>query len=343
MNQKKQISSLSVIGLSKNAGKTTVLNAFIRDAPDSGVLGILSMGVDGEPRDAISGKEKPLIMARKDMLAATSSHWLNRQPGNWEVIQSCGIQSVMGEVFIARAKREGPVQLAGIPSKSGAERAIRFLKQAGAQKILLDGAYDRRSPSSPQLTDAAILVIGASLHPRFSEVIRKAREWHHLVQLKACDHVLEQKAGTLALEQKQMAGIIGNRIEMLPFTSFFAFRQEKKWLQKEWQALVISGALTDRMLQIFLGLKRAIRIIVPDATHLFVKKPMLSRFYKQGGEIRVLKPIHLIKVAVNPDSPDGYSFPPEEMKEKMSQIFFPVPVVDVMRDRHDQGVWSDVL
>ena len=70
------------------------------------------------------------------MLVATSAHWLNRQPGHWEVIQSCGIQSVMGEVFIARAKREGPVLLAGLPSKSGAERAMELLRQAGAQKIL---------------------------------------------------------------------------------------------------------------------------------------------------------------------------------------------------------------
>ena len=343
MNLKKKISSLSVIGLSKNAGKTTVLNALIRDAPESCVLGILSMGVDGEPRDALSGKEKPLIQVRENMLVATSSHWLNRQPGNWEVLQSCGISSVMGEVFIARAKREGPVQLAGIPSKKGAKRAIHFLKQAGAEKILLDGAYDRRSPSSPQLTDAAILVIGASLHPGFSEVIQKAGKWHHFVRFKECNHFLEQRAGKLAMEQKRVVGITQQHIEVLPFSSFFAFKKEGKWLKKEWQVLVISGALTDRMLQVFLGTKRAVRIIVPDATHLFVSMPVLRRFYKQGGEIRVLKPIHLIKVAINPDSPDGYSFPPDEMKEKIRQIFFPVPVVDVMRDRHDQGVWSDVL
>lgn len=97
MGLKMDISSLSVIGLSKNAGKTTVLNALIRDAPKAGVLGILSMGVDGEKHDAISGREKPLIRVRENMLVATSAHWLNRQPGHWEVIQSCGIQSVMGK------------------------------------------------------------------------------------------------------------------------------------------------------------------------------------------------------------------------------------------------------
>jgi hypothetical protein len=48
-------------------------------------------------------------------------------------------------------------------------------------------------------------------------------------------------------------------------------------------------------------------------------------------------------VAVNPESPDGYSFPPGEMKEKIGRLFFPVPVVDVMRDRFEQGGWCDVL
>jgi hypothetical protein len=343
MGLKIDISSLSVIGLSKNAGKTTVLNALIRDAPKAGVLGILSMGVDGEKHDAISGREKPLIRVRENMLVATSAHWLNRQPGHWEVIQSCGIQSVMGEVFIARAKREGPVLLAGLPSKSGAERAMEFLRQAGAQKILLDGAYDRRSPSSPQLTDATILVIGASLDPNFAEVLRKAGEWSRLLRLKACSHFPEQKAGALALEKKRVVGVLRNRIELLPFTGLFSVREDGEWLQKEWQALAISGALTDRMLQTFLRSRRAVRIIVPDITHLFVSMPVLRRFYKQGGEIRVLKPIRLLQVAVNPESPDGYSFPPGEMKEKIGRLFFPVPVVDVMRDRHEQGVWCDVL
>lgn len=150
------------------------------------------------------------------------------------------------------------------------------------------------------------------------------------------------KSRSLGFGKKRVVGVLRNRIELLPFTGLFSVREDGEWLQKEWQALAISGALTDRMLQTFLRSRRAVRIIVPDITHLFVSMPVLRRFYKQGGEIRVLKPIRLLQVAVNPESPDGYSFP-REMKEKIGRLFFPVPVVDVMRDRHEQGVWCDVL
>ncbi|MBA4602910.1 lysine 5,6-aminomutase reactivase subunit KamB [Thermoactinomyces mirandus] len=341
----KPIRSISVIGLSKNAGKTTVLNALIHDYPKSGFpLGLLSMGVDGEQRDAWSGREKPPIRVRKNMLVATSAFWLNRQPGNWEVLQDCGISSVLGKVYIARAKREGAVQLAGIPTRNGAKQAMRLLSEAGAEKILLDGAYDRRSPSCPQLTDASIVVIGASLSPSLTEVIKKAKEWFRLFRLKESTAPLERQAGHIAIKRRRVVGVLEGRLEILPLSGFLELKvREKEWIQNNWDALAMAGALTDQMLETLLQHRQAVRLIIPSAAHLFVHLPMFYRFHRQGGEIRVLEPIRLIKAAINPDSPEGYSFPPQEMKEKIGQVCFPLPVVDAVRDPREQGVWDGVL
>ncbi|MGA8941965.1 MAG: hypothetical protein WB502_04515 [Thermoactinomyces sp.] len=340
----KAIHSLSVIGLSKNAGKTTVLNALIRDYPLSdSPLGLLSMGIDGERHDAWSGREKPLVRVCENMLVATSATWLNHQPGNWEVLQACGISSLLGDVYIARAKREGTVMLAGIPTRSGAERAIHLLGEAGAGKILLDGAYDRRSPSSPWLTDASIVVIGASLSPSLQEVVKKAEEWFHLFRLEESSLPLEQQAGQIAYRQRRMVAVTEGRLETLPYSGFFDLKEKEEMQAGNWDALAVAGALTDSMLEILMENRQSVRLIVPSATHLFVSLPKIRRFYQQGGEIRVLKPVRLIKAAINPDSPDGYSFSPQEMKEKIGRVCFPLPVMDVVRDPREQGVWDGVL
>ena len=53
---------VSLVGLSKNAGKTVTLNRLIRAAAGLGIpLGLLSTGRDGEPVDAVTELPKPRI------------------------------------------------------------------------------------------------------------------------------------------------------------------------------------------------------------------------------------------------------------------------------------------
>ncbi len=54
--------TLSIVGMAKNAGKTTALNFLIEEAMDEGVkLGITSTGRDGERQDVVTGTEKPRV------------------------------------------------------------------------------------------------------------------------------------------------------------------------------------------------------------------------------------------------------------------------------------------
>ena len=48
--------SVSIIGMCKNAGKTTVLNEIIRELSAAGcVMGLTSIGRDGESKDLVTG------------------------------------------------------------------------------------------------------------------------------------------------------------------------------------------------------------------------------------------------------------------------------------------------
>ena len=107
--------SVSIIGMCKNAGKTTVLNRIIREMADSGcTLGLTSIGRDGESKDLVTGTQKPGIYVREGTLVATASELILRHCDvTREMLAATGISTPMGDVVILRARSDGNIQLAG--------------------------------------------------------------------------------------------------------------------------------------------------------------------------------------------------------------------------------------
>ena len=67
------VRSLSIIGMCKNAGKTTVLNKLIAELNESRVrLGLTSIGRDGESTDLVTRTAKPGIYVYEGTLVATA-------------------------------------------------------------------------------------------------------------------------------------------------------------------------------------------------------------------------------------------------------------------------------
>ena len=63
--------TLSIVGMSKNAGKTTALNYLIEEADDEGLLlGITSTGRDVETSDLVTGTEKPKVFLYEDTIVS---------------------------------------------------------------------------------------------------------------------------------------------------------------------------------------------------------------------------------------------------------------------------------
>ena len=56
-----QVQSMSIVGMCKNAGKTTMLNWLLAHTGRRQILGLTSIGRDGESTDVVTGTEKPSI------------------------------------------------------------------------------------------------------------------------------------------------------------------------------------------------------------------------------------------------------------------------------------------
>lgn len=65
--------SVCIAGMSKNAGKTTVLNAFLDAFHAHGVgVAVTSIGRDGESNDVVFDVAKPEVFLKKGDIAATA-------------------------------------------------------------------------------------------------------------------------------------------------------------------------------------------------------------------------------------------------------------------------------
>ena len=83
------LQSLAIIGLSKNAGKTTCLNHIIAAWQESGQtrpLALTSVGRDGELEDILSGNPKPRIYVPMGTLIASADGALQHSDALLEIL-----------------------------------------------------------------------------------------------------------------------------------------------------------------------------------------------------------------------------------------------------------------
>lgn len=164
--------SLSIIGMGKNAGKTTVLNRLIalhRALPET--LALTSIGRDGEATDVVTGTAKPGIWVDAGTLVATAADMLRLSDTTCEILATTGVHTPLGEVVVFRALSDGFVQLAGPSMNEQLAALVGWLRDLGAQRVLIDGAIHRKSLAAPAVSEAAILCAGASYHPDMETVV----------------------------------------------------------------------------------------------------------------------------------------------------------------------------
>ena len=109
VQQIQQVKSMSIVGMCKNAGKTTMLNWLLAHTGRRQVLGLTSIGRDGESTDVVTGTEKPSIFVPAGTLIATAKDMLRLGDVTQEILVTTGIPTPLGEVIIMRARSDGYV------------------------------------------------------------------------------------------------------------------------------------------------------------------------------------------------------------------------------------------
>lgn len=328
----KHLKRIAIIGMAKNVGKTTTLNA-LQAGLSHLRLGFLSLGRDGEPQDLVTFREKPAIWVPRGSLVATAARMEEAATAKLQPLVTTSIRTPFGPVVLFRVLQEGEVILTGSRTGEQVQALLDFMEEE-CQIILIDGALNRRRTATPLLSDATILATGAAVSSSLSTVIQRTKD---AVTILETPPLQDERLICILEEYKGEQGFLflygtGHR-EFYPGPSFLGsesfFRPR---IHPDLEVLYLSGALTSSNLQ---AITRSftdhfpLQLVLPDATHLFVTPGELGPFYHQGGQLQVLDRIHLLAVTVNPTSPIGPSFPASYFFKQLAQGLKGVPLFDV--------------
>ena len=298
-----QVQSMSIVGMCKNAGKTTMLNWLLAHTGRRQILGLTSIGRDGESTDVVTGTEKPSIFVPAGTLIATAKDMLRLGDVTKEILITTGIPTPLGEVVVMRARSDGYVQLAGPSITAQLREVSRMFFELGATQSIIDGALGRKSLGARNVADGIILCTGASYNMSMDKVIEDTANFCRLMDLPKADTLPPE--ATDGLEA----------------------------CLKEHGEAYIAGALTDTMVIPLLrsGLLRSSRLVVADPSKVLLKPDTLDKLAVRDVTLQTKDAAQTLCVTVNPVSAYGWKFDKDEFIDRMRQSV-KVPVINVKEE-----------
>lgn len=298
-----EVRTMSIVGMCKNAGKTTVLNWLLANSRQERILGLTSIGRDGESTDVVTGTEKPSIFVPEGTLVATAKDMLRLGDVTKEILATTGISTPLGEVVVLRARSAGYVQIAGPSITTQLRDVSQLFFELGAGQTIIDGALGRKSLGARTVAEGVILCTGASYHMSMEKVIEDTVNIYRIMNLP--------KAATLPPEPE-------NGLE--------------DCLKQHGEALV-GGALTDSMVLPLLrsGLLRNGRLVVKDPSKVLLKPDTLDKLQTRQVRLEAVDAARTLCITINPVSAYGWKFDKDLFYEKMSQAV-DAPVINVKEE-----------
>ena len=290
---------LSLIGMCKNAGKTTILNAILSSYMSENPIpdwGLLSIGLDGESRDRATSGHKPEIFVTEGTIFVTPAKLWNQSDVSKEILEILQPGGALGSLLILRAKSDGFIQLSGPSSRDAMFKAVGTLKKFGAQKIIIDGSINRKVFSGDESMDT-LLCTG---YPCFDDYHQAVQETLHVYEFYT--QLPEIK---IAFSEESFLSMLCGDQEQSFFTSDQIRREGVDWRSKRFlscDGVFYRGAVHSHFLRQLGDLRtkaNPIRLVVPNGSRIVAEKEQVQKFIREGNSISVLHRIPINGIFVN--------------------------------------------
>ena len=354
------IQRLSLIGLSKNVGKTTTTNYLLETLLSeqlfhAGELAITSLGLDGEPSDALTGLPKPRYAPAAGLLIATTADLLRQAECDGaqieHLIQLPG-RTALGPVILARVLQPGRIMLAGPTLLSDLRHTLAHFQSYGARLSIIDGAINRLGAATPTVTDACIVCTGASVgvtpelvaHRTANVFVRLTTPQTPLADVY---RKLHPQVRLLAFVADGSEQFNERTVEM--YAGPMEPAAEARWIVDNMQgkqtmqhsAYCLRGAFTEelaRELMVQLPLSqtgKTAELIVGDATKIFCHSVVLRQLSTRGLHVRVADSIRILAITINPYTPEYLCSPQRLLDALVKELPAPHPLIlDVVSGLH---------
>lgn len=334
----RDIASLSLVGLCKNAGKTTALNHILHrsshhSSGSTHTLALSSIGRDGETNDLVTGTVKPRIYVAAGTIFATAAQLLPFCDVSREILQGSGISTALGEVIVLRARSDGFVQLAGPAMTEQMIALTDIFRSFGADRIIIDGAVHRKSIANPRLAEAIILCSGASCGENMAKVIAETAHLCRVLSLPV------YQGAPPSSDQLSEAGFFVQKpddsLQALSRSALPEVLRQGRALSN--CRLFIGGALSDALLRPLPQNAQplpGLQIVVRDASRIMLAADTLAKLQQKRVRLGVLERTRVAAVVVNPFSAYGHHFDKEEFPRRMADAVR-LPVFELGANGYD--------
>ncbi len=302
---------ISVVGLSKNAGKTTVVNFLLRRLFRACVM---TIGRDGEDRDTIFNVAKPRILLPKGAFAVVPARVL---PEWGEIYET--FETPSGKVALVKAKVDTEVQTIRVGSYEETLQISQKLTKY-CDRIVVDGALERIG--IVPYVDGTILVTGAEVGRTTEEIVEKTVKIVKKIQTPMVEEKISLKLKGLL--NKVVSGKDG-KISVLDVNGVAGYENEIVEFCGDADFIYLPGAVTDEIAS-----KLKCEIVVPSSENILSDR----------GNFKVLKQTHLLGIGVNHTSVRGVEVDPEELILELRRRLNGIIVFDVLYE--EVSIWNSL-
>jgi len=316
------IDILAIVGLSKNAGKTTFLNWYLSTLDKHNYpVGVTTTGRDGEDIDLLTAQKKPKVILPKDVYFTSFASVSQKHQSDIEIIKKLPFRVIGQHLWLYKTTSPIQTEVVGPTTLTEQDELINIFMELHCQTILIDGSIDRKSIGlSENITDIA-LVIGAA-KGNLEDITRTAQLYKLYSQIPH-KHVLKYENITSytnnTIMDSDVKSIYTNESTIIDILS-----QQPQWIY-------IPGAIT---LQSWIKLKATFINFTGD---IIFKSPININIPPMDIENLISKhkiytstPFPLKMIAVNSYSPTNEHLDAVVLREQVKMMFPEVAVVDVM-------------
>jgi len=316
------VDTLGIIGLSKNSGKTTTLNAII-SMYDNLKLGITSIGLDGEALDQVNFLPKPKIYVKRGMVVATACGCLEASLVKYQVLSKTKMMTPIGHIEIVEILSDGHMVIAGPTTNSELNQVIKIMKKH-VDKILIDGAFNRMTFANIELIDAIVLASGAAVSPIMSKTIEKTKMIVDSFNIKKSYRIEQIPSESMIIQTTfHRYAFFDKKIE--------TFKHALSQINDKIDLIYIKGAITPRIINYFIEkMLMQFTLICDDPTKLLLSERDFSSLHKLNIELSIIHACPLLFVTINPYSPNGQHYDEELFKKAMMDAI-DIPVFNVLK------------
>ncbi len=306
-----QYQTIGIIGLAKNTGKTTTLNAMI-DVFHHEPLGLTSIGLDGETLDQVNFLPKPKIDVYPHMVVATAKGCLDHALTDYRIMEETKFHTALGKVNIVQILSKGTIMLAGPTTNHEMNELVSMMKNY-VKRIFVDGALSRKTFSAMTELSGIVLATGAAFSPSMDETVAKTKQIIDTFQYPKTRHeinathaiIIHGEHDDVVLDQKKAS----------------SFKEVLTKLEEHPEWIYVRGAFTEALLNVMIDLRlKDFTLICDDPSKLLIDHHKAHAFDILHIQVEVIKPCPLILVTANPFRPTGDYYDKDVFLSRLKNI-----------------------